>query len=478
MMSKQIIGRKAEREVLERAFRSNKSEFVIVYGRRRVGKTFLINQHFQEQFTFRVIGSLEANNQRQLLNFYDKLCATYPALISEVRPTDWFEAFKYLERVVEESPHERKVIFIDELPWFDRKGADFVSALSYFWNSWANLRTDVLLICCGSAASWMMSKIIHSKGGLHNRVTQRIQLQPFTLAETEAFLKSLGSVYDRYQILSLYMAIGGIPFYLEALYTNRSVHQNIDRLFFSSGGLLQMEYQDLYQSLFKQHSRHIAVVEALAAHPRGMSRDALLNAAKLSDGGSMSVVLSELEASGFIRRVFPYGRQQRDVLIQLVDHYTLFYLRFVKNTKATGDGAWLSLSKKATWHAWSGLAFEMICHTHLPAIKRVLGIQGVYTEASHWQSKTSDPGAQIDLLIDRDDHQINICEAKFTIEPFVIDEAYAAQLQYKLQAFKMEEKVRKTLMITLISASGVYPNALSAQVIQDVLSADALFADI
>jgi uncharacterized protein len=477
-MSRQIIGRKAEREVLDRAFQSSKSEFVIVYGRRRVGKTFLINQHFAERFTFRVIGSLEATNQRQILNFHDQLCATDPTLSTAPTPTNWFDAFKYLEHVLEKSTVERKVVFIDELPWFDRKGADFLAALSYFWNSWANLRSDILLICCGSAASWMMSKVIHNKGGLHNRVTQRIQLQPFTLSETETFLKSFGSVYDRFQILSLYMAVGGIPFYLEAVYTNRSVHQNIDRLFFMSGGLLQLEYQDLYQSLFRQHSRHLAIVEALAAHPRGMRRDALLNAAGLSNGGSVTVVLSELESSGFIRRVFPYGRQRRDGLIQLIDHYTLFYLRFVKDSKATGDGAWLSLCKKATWHAWSGLAFEMICQTHLPAIKKALGIQRVYTEASHWHSKTSDPGAQIDLLIDRDDHLINVCEIKFTSDPFVIEKAYATQLQYKLQAFKMEEKVRKTLMITLISANGVHPNALSTQVAQDILSADALFEDV
>lgn len=471
----EIIGRRQELETLDRLYASQKSEFVILYGRRRVGKTFLVNQKFGDRFTFRITALGNATTGQQLVNFHTALAATAPRIAGEEVPPNWFTAFQLLIRLASEDERPRKVIFFDELPWFDSYGSDFLQALEHFWNSWASLRSDVLLIGCGSAASWMINQLIHHRGGLHNRITERISLFPFTLNETEAFLKSKGGVYDRYQLLELYMAMGGIPYYLENVQPNRSVFQNIDRMFFTPGAMLNLEYGDLYRSLFTRAERHMAVVEALAQKSKGLSRRELLQAADLPDGGTATTTLDELEQSGFIRRYFPFGKTKRDALYQLIDPYSLFYLTFVKDSKAEGQGAWLAQINSPRWRAWSGYAFEYICRYHIDSIKKHLGISGIYTETSNWRSKHSAKGAQIDLLIDRNDRVINICEIKFSDKAFSITKEYAENLRNKLTAFREETATNKTLFLTLITTFGLKPNNYSGQLVNDALDMSALF---
>ena len=473
-----IIGRKNELETLHRVYNSYKSEFLILYGRRRVGKTFLINQKFGEHFTFRITAVANTTLNQQLVNFQSAFNAAADATLalSEV-PKTWFEAFQAIIKLAEKDLRPRKVIFFDELPWFDTYGSDFLSALEHFWNSWASIRADVLLIGCGSAASWMINQLIHNRGGLHNRITERIALQPFSLKETEAFLKWRGAVYDRYQLLELYMVMGGIPHYLENVQVNRSVAQNIDRMFFTPGGLLNLEYGDLYRSLFNNYEKYEAVVEALALKAKGLSRNELLKAAGLSDGGTVSNILEELEQSGFIKRYFPFGKAKRDALFQLVDPYSLFYLTFVKDSKAEGQGAWLVQFKSPKWQAWSGYAFEYLCRYHVQSIKKQLGIGSVYTEVSTWRSQYSEKGAQIDLVIDRNDRVINICEIKFSVNQYRITKAYADNLRNKLTAFRTETKTNKTLFLTMITTFGVSSNKYSEQLVNDSLDMNALFLE-
>lgn len=470
-----IIGRKSELETLERTFKSNKSEFVILYGRRRIGKTFLINQKFGDLFSFRMTALANATLKKQMVNFQTTFNASADASLAlSSLPKNWFEAFQSIIKLVNGDTKDRKVIFFDELPWFDTHGSDFLSALEHFWNSWASLRSDVLLIGCGSAASWMISQLINNRGGLHNRITERLFLQPFTLAETEAFLQSKGGVYDRYQLLELYMAMGGIPFYLENVQVNRSIAQNIDRMFFSPGAILNVEYINLYCSLFNRYDKHVMVVEALAQKGKGLTRSEILAATKLTDGGTTSSILNELEQSGFIKRYFPFGKAKRDALYQLIDPYSLFYLTFVKDSKAEGQGAWLA-QNSPRWRAWSGYAFEYICRYHVDTIKKQLGISGVYTEISTWRSQQSEKGAQIDLVIDRNDRVINICEIKFSISPFTITKAYAENLSNKRDAFRAETGTTKTLFLTMITTFGLNTNAYSQQLINDSLDMSALF---
>lgn len=470
-----LIGRKKEIEVLKRVQDSYKSEFLIVYGRRRVGKTFLVNQFFDGRFTFRMTALANATTKQQLLNFHTALMSFDPSLADSPFPSTWFEAFQLVIQLAAKDKRTRKVIFFDELPWFDTHGSDFLSALEHFWNSWASLRNDILLISCGSAASWMINNLIRNKGGLHNRITERILLQPFTLSETEAFLKAKGGEYDRYQLLELYMAMGGVPFYLENIQVNRSVAQNIDRMFFSPTGLLRLEYDSLYQSLFYRSAKHLSVVEALAQRPLGMERKELISKAGLSEGGAASAVLDELEQSGFIQRYVPFGKTRRYVIHRLTDPFTLFYLTFVKDSKAQGEGAWLARLNSPPWRAWSGYAFEYICMNHIDAIKKHLGIGGVYTEVSPWRSRQVQPGVQIDLLIDRNDRIINICEMKFSVVPFSITKTYADQLANKLTVFRTETNTRKTLFLTLITTFGLQPNPYSLRLVKDALDMNALF---
>ncbi len=471
----EIIGRISELETLDNLYKSKKSEFVIVYGRRRVGKTFLISRKFENQFTFRMTALAKGKSKVQLQNFHNYLLLFDSTAVNKPIPKNWLEAFQVLIQFLSKSKAKKKVIFFDELPWFDAHGSDFLVGLEHFWNGWAAYRNDILLISCGSAASWMIKKLIRDKGGLHNRVTERIVIQPFTLRETELFLQAKGADFDHYQLLELYMAVGGIPFYLENIQVNRSISQNIDRLFFTPGGLLYGEYFDLYRSLFKNSTRHIAIVEALANKSKGLSRKELVKQSKQKEGGNLSVVLDELEQSGFIKRYFPFGKTQRNALFQLSDQYSLFYLTFVRNSKAQGEGAWLSRLGHPKWRAWSGYAFEQICRYHIKPIKKYLGIGAVYTEVSTWRSKKKEGGAQIDLVIDRNDRVINICEIKFTETPYTITKPYAEKLQNKLRVFKEETRTRKTLFLTMITTYGLKPNSHSNRYVKDTLEMEALF---
>jgi uncharacterized protein len=473
---KDIIGRKNELEILDNVFKSKKSEFIILYGRRRVGKTFLINRRFGEHFTFRMTGLAKATINQQLVNFQSSFnaIADNPLTLNET-PPNWFMAFQSLIKLAEGDTRPRKVIFFDELPWFDGRGSDFLSALEHFWNSWASYRSDVLLIGCGSAASWMINELIHNHGGLHNRLTERIALQPFTLKETEEFIQSKGGNYDRYQLLELYMVMGGIPYYLDNVQVNRSVAQNIDRMFFSINGILSTEYDDLYRSLFNNPTKHIAIVEALTLKSKGLTRSELLDLTKLSDGGSTKKILDELEQSGFIKKYLPFGKGKRDALYQLIDPFSLFYMSFVKDTMTEGDGAWLAQLDSPKWQAWSGYAFEYLCRYHVKSIKKHLGISGVYAEISTWRSQAKSGGAQIDMLIDRKDRVINVCEMKFSVKPFTITKAYSENLRNKMMVFRTETDTNKTLFLTIIAANGLAENQYSQQIVQDSLDMNALF---
>jgi uncharacterized protein len=470
-----IIGRKEEIAALTALKNSPKSEFVAVYGRRRVGKTFLIRNVFDEPFSFHLTGTANVDLKTQLTNFHVAFVKANPSKAPKSRPKNWFEAFHRLTQFLETLSTPKKTIFLDELPWFDTPQSNFISGLEYFWNSWASNRSDVLLVVCGSAASWIINELIGNRGGLHNRLTERIWLQPFSLAETEAFLKSKNGHYDRYQLMELYMVMGGIPYYLDNVQVNRSVAQNVDRLFFTEGGILSNEYAFLYRSLFNDYEKHTSIVEALSQKAKGLTRKEILALTQLPDGGSTTILLEELAQSGFIKRYLPFGKDKRDALYQLIDPFTLFYLSFVKDSLAEGEGAWLTQIDSPKWEAWSGYAFEYLCRYHVKSIKKHLGIGAVYAEISTWRSQAKSGGAQIDMLIDRKDRIINVCEIKFSTNPFVVTKAYADNLQNKMRVFKAETDTNKTLLLTIIAANGVAVNQYSQIYVHDTLDMNALF---
>lgn len=467
-----IIGRKAEKELLRDIYYSSKSEFVAVCGRRRVGKTFLIREYYEDVLVFQTAGLAKQPMRQQIKSFYVDLLDQGLMVHGESEPKDWIEVFMLLRQVIKQSDKKRKVILLDELPWMDTPKSGFVAALEHFWNSWASVRHDIVLVVCGSATSWMMNKLINNHGGLYNRITRRIFLEPFTLKEAEMFLQSRGFTLSRYEIAVCYMIMGGIPFYLELLERNLSLAQNIDSLFFRNNGQLSREFANLYAALFVDSSNYVKVVEVLSQKHTGMTRSEIIKATGLASGSKLTIILQNLESCGFIRQYSLFGEPRQSTLYQLVDFFTLFYFRFLVN-KAPGN--WEAMQGKAQFYTWAGLTFELLVLQHIDAIKRSLGISGVETRISTWRCVGGERGAQIDLLIDRQDNTINICEAKFSIDTFYISKDYEANLRNKLRQFIERTKMKKSIQLTLVTTYGLERNTHSG-VIQKLITLDDLFA--
>ncbi len=469
-----IIGRDKEVKKLRSMLKKPTSEFVVVLGRRRVGKTFLIREAFQNNFHFHLTGLANATLSQQLVNFHTSLHKKYKGKSLPI-PSTWYDAFQQLINYLDKVKADKLVVFIDELPWLDTPKSNCIGALEHFWNSWASARKDVVLIACGSAASWMLNKVINNKGGLHNRITQKIKLLPFTLKECEEFATAKNIKWNRYQLIEAYMAMGGIPYYWDALEPALSATQNIDKLFFSEQGILNDEFDNLYQSLFKNSTNHIAVVEALAKKKIGLTREEIIKHSKLPNGGGTTKVIDELETSGFVRKYAPFNKKTKQSFYQLTDFFTLFYLQFLKGNKQAKENYWINLMDNPAQRAWSGYAFELVCLTHVFQIKKELGINGMHSDEASWRSSSSKGGAQIDLILDRRDQVITICEMKFSINPFTIDKKYAEALRNKIGSFKAETKTRKAVMFTMITTYGLNENEHSTGLVQHDLTMDCLF---
>lgn len=471
-----IVGRAEEIAQLQSIAQEDRSAFVAVYGRRRVGKTFLIRSFYDGRFAFQLTGIAHVETSNQLTNFHVSLLRDFPEFEDNPVAKDWFQAFQQLIKALESmSQSGKKVLFFDELPWLDTPDALFIPALEHFWNSWASTRNDIVLIVCGSAASWMINELINNTGGLYNRVTHQMQLEPFTLAECEAYFKAKSVGFDRYQLLQLYMVFGGIPFYLDFIDSRKSATQNINDLCFKPKGKLRNEFQKLYASLFKKADKHIAVIEALATKAMGLERDQLLKIAKLPNGGNTTNVLRELEESHFIRKYKTFGKSKNNAVYQLTDFYSLFYLRFMKDNSPFDEDFWITGIDSPEIRAWSGYAFEQICLLHLPQIKKALGISSVQTQTSAWTGQRDTEKAQVDLVIDRRDQVINLCEMKFSIKSFTIDKAYAETLRKKIGLFKDLTQTPKALWLTFITANGLTPNTFAQSLVHQSLTMDDLF---
>lgn len=468
-----LIGREKERKALLNAVSADESQFVAVYGRRRVGKTYLIKQTFSDDFAFQHTGLAKANKAEQLAEFQESL-KRY-GLKKCRKLSSWQDAFHKLADLLELKPVGKKLVFIDEMPWMDTAQSGFISALEHFWNGWANMRNDIVLIICGSATSWIVSKIIMDYGGLHNRLTLQIQLSPFNLSECEQFCRFKGLAFTRKDVAEAYMVLGGIPYYWNYFRKEDSLAQGIDYLFFSEAAPLKWEYTALFASLFKKATSHLAIVEALANKYGGLSRQEILDITKLSDNTAFSDVLGELEHCGFIRKFCAFGKKEKGATYQLIDSFSFFYNRFLKNNSFNDEHYWSQNLSSGEHAAWVGCAFERLCLLHLPQIKKSLGISGVVANAFSWQTKANEEhdGAQIDLLIDRSDNVINICEMKFANDEFVIDKEYDAQLRRKLSVFSLVTKSRKTVHLTMVTSYGVrhnsYYNTINSEVCLDDL---------
>lgn len=472
MNDSDLVGRRKAKERFQKFLKSKKSEFVAVYGRRRVGKTFLIKEYFQYQFDFFITGMANATTEQQLFNFDTEL-SRQSILVFDTPSANWLIAFQRMREHLESKKKDGKlVIFIDELPWMHTHGSDFMMGLEHFWNTWATHRKDVLLIVCGSAASWMLTEVINSTGGLHNRVTDQLKIEPFTLGETEELLLDKGCQLDRYQLIQLYMCLGGIPYYLDAIEPGKSAAQTIQELFFEKSGLLRNEFHNLYRALFKRHDVYEKVVEALSTKTYGMSRNEIIHVSGLQSGGTLTKVLVDLEESGFITSYPSLDRKQKNTIYRLSDYFTAFYFRFLQKPQSSD---WMQLIDQPAHRAWEVFTFEQVCLDHVLQIKKALGISGIQAEHAAWRGTNGEKGAQIDLLIDRRDHVITICECKFHLDSFSISKDYADQLRSKISVFKDISKTKKAVNFTFVSTYGLHRNTYSNLLVQSEVTMDALF---
>ena len=481
-MKENIIGREQEIEKLENYISSRKSEFIAIYGRRRVGKTFLVKELFENRFAFRVTGKDNVTTKEQLTSFS---FALNDQLGIETDVTNWPEAFRLLQKALEKMTDGTKIIFFDELPWFDTYASNFISALEHFWNDWAFYRSDIKLIACGSATTWMLNQVINSRGGLHNRITHNILLSPFKLHEVEEYFKSQGFYYERPEIIECYMAMGGVAYYLSLFENNKSVAQNIQQLCFTRGGELTEEFERLFNSLFKKADNHLAIVTALKNKGKGMTRLDLLDATGLANNGRFSQILKELEQCDFIRSYTPFGKSKKDMMYQLIDPFCLFYFKFMHNKGDFLDNHWIKMQTTAEYESWCGHAFEIVCLHHINEIVKALGIDGSINTPCSWSYRPATKvlandeadedlkhGTQIDLLIDRSDRSISICEMKYCNGEYEISKAYDAHLAHRLKVFKKVTKTTKTLIPTFVTPHGLYNNMYARKINRQVTGND------
>ena len=476
-MKGNIIGREREIRALDEIYESQNSEFVAVCGRRRIGKTFLINELFENKICFSVSGMIHGKTKEQLKIFVNRL-RRYGMTIDR-NVSDWIDAFDLLMDYLQNLPVERKVVFFDELPWLDTPRSNFISALENFWNSFVAGRHDIVLIVCGSATSWMMDKLINNHGGLHNRITRRIFLEPFNLHETNLLLQSKGFYLSNYKVAECYMVFGGVPFYLNLLNKELSLPQNIDFLMFDTRGDLYSEFDNLYASLFSNSDDYIKVVKALSNSQLGLNRNEILKKTGITSGGTITTILKNLENCGFIRSYRQLGNNLKDLTYQLVDFYTLFYFKFKDGYSIKDRRYWSDIQGSAEFYTWAGMTFEILVLSHINQIKQKLGITGVAVDlfSCRLPQTADNQGTQIDMVIKRKDRTINLCEIKFSLGEYEITADYEKKLRNRLEYFR-ELYLQKadSMQLTFITTYGVKKNPHS-WVVSNQLVLNDLFAE-
>jgi uncharacterized protein len=474
-----LIGREKEWKELELAVKSDRSEFIALYGRRRIGKTFLVRCFFEDKYSFHYVGAHRQPKDVQLQNFREALMR-YSQDSSVPKIENWHDAFLRLESYLESCKEERKIIFFDEMPWMDTHGGEFIDELEYFWANWVQNRDDIVFVACGSATSWMKEKLEDNQGGLHNRLTHKIYLRPFYLSECREYLREHGIGWDEYQIMQCYMILGGVPYYLSLLRQDLSLPDNIDNLFFRRGGELSGEFDELYNALFSKADRYIAIVKFLSGKRQGYTRSEIEEGTGFS-GGGLSKLLDNLERCDFIVSYAQYGNRSKMSLYRLSDFYTIFYYKFILGNNSKDEHYWQHHFNDRGVSSWQGFSFEQLCLLHLNQIKQGLGISGVATESSAWRhiaAKGEEKrGAQIDLVIKRADKVIHLVEMKFAGNRYTITKDYAMQLHERRQLFMEKENIRNTPVFTFITPYGV-SQGINSSLVHSEITADQLFVTI
>jgi AAA+ ATPase superfamily predicted ATPase len=486
MATKNIIGREKEIKLLNQVWSSKEAEFVAVYGRRRVGKTHLIREFFSDKAAiyFELSGEKDGSLASQLGNFIEVFSNVFFKGIPLQTPKSWKSAFALLTQELEKLPKSKKmVLFFDELPWLATKKSGMLQALDYYWNRYWSRYSNLKLIACGSAASWILEKLINAKGGLYNRLTKTILLKPYSLKGAREFLKARGIALTPKQTLDFYMVFGGIPHYLKQIEKGRSATQEINRICFQSDGLLYGEFDRLFASLFEHAEDNHAIITAIGSLRHGITREELIRKTRFSSGGTLNKRLAELESSGLIQSYIPYGHKKKEMYFRLVDEYCYFYLSWIQPLKSKGiEGGknyWQTKSKTASAISWSGYTFETICLKHIDQIKEALELQAVHCEFGSWryisEKGSQAVGTQIDLLFDREDGVITIFEIKHSEHCFAVDKECARAIKNKLEVFEKHFPSRKQFFVVMIATMGIKPTIWSDGLIQSVITLEDLF---
>ena len=476
-----MIGRKRELQELNELYDSGKAELVAVYGRRRVGKTYLIDEAFRDKMAFRHAGLSPVEHEKkgllkkQLDGFYFSLLRC--GMKDGKKPKSWMEAFFMLEMFLDGiATGDRQVVFLDELPWMDTQRSGFLVAFENFWNGWACYHKNVMVIVCGSANSWILDNLINNHGGLYGRVTYEIRLEPFTLHECEMFLVEKGVLFSRYDIVQGYMAVGGIPYYLGYFRKELSLAQNLDLLFFARQAKLRDEFHRLFASIFERPEIMKAIVRELYKRRAGLSRSEILEALHTTEGEGLANALNALVASEFVEKYVPFGEKKNLCLYKLTDPFCLFYLTFVERKEGVDEAFWSNNLASQEVVSWRGLAFENTCFLHIPQIKNALGISGLSTLASAWTKKPDDAeGMQIDLLLVRKDDIVNLCEMKYYKDEVVLDGSYYRTMLRRVDAVATMVPKTTAVHTTLITTFGLKKNTYSG-VFTNIITMEDLFS--
>jgi hypothetical protein len=470
-----IIGREQEIKKLSAAVDRVRPEFIALYGRRRVGKTFLINQMFRNQFAFKMTGVIEGTLKDQFTAFVDAM-NDYGFDVPE-QPKDWMQAFIMLKNALKKKVNngEQCIVFIDELPAMDAEGSNVAGAVGYFWNSWASQYDNFVFIICGSATSWMITNVIDSKGGLHDRITVEMPIHPFTLKETEQYLEYQHFLWNRQMVLQAYMIFGGIPYYLSLLDKEESLVQNVDRLFFSQDIQMRREFRRLFNTLYKNPEKYIDIIKALNKSRKGLTREEIASELKCSNNGHLGKQLEDLVCCDLIRKNIVREKEikRKDAIYQLCDFFSLFYLTFIERAEVELQ-YWSHHINTPEVNSWMGLTYERICMAHIQQIKHSLHLDTISTLSYSWRSKTSTPAAQIDIIIERADKIINICEVKYCQDEYNLDKDEYERIIKRKNAFIQETGLRHTPWLTMITTEGVARGKYS-EMIQTQVTLDDLF---
>lgn len=471
-----MVGRESQTKEMAHFLKTKESSFIAVTGRRRVGKTYLIDEVYKDHFCLRITGIQDVETPLQIRNFTEKL-AEYSKQAIVTIPESWQEVFILLKKYLQTlSKRKKHVIFIDELPWIASKRSGFIQLLAHLWNDYLSKEKHFILVVCGSATSWIAKKIVNDKGGFHNRLTRQIQLQPFTLQETKTFLLSKGCKLTDQSISELYMVMGGIPYYLEQIEKGQSVSQIIGNLCFSDSGILKHEYQNLYKALFDHPENHEAIVAVLAKTSQGLTRAEIIKKSKVKAGGPYTRAMEDLLLSEFVEETSPYGKKKRGTVYRLTDEYSIFYHRFIRPNQKKSPEIWKTIYPSQAYKIWIGIAFENLCKRHISQIKKALGISGIYTEQAGFRQIGNErsKGFQIDLIIDRNDKTINLCECKYYNDTFMMTKDYENHLRSRRNAFVQSVKTKKNVFNTLITSYGAEKNEYYLDVIDNELTVSDL----